>query len=325
MELPKQENLAPFKEGVIGEKKVEGTFSSVHEMNNPDGSSSGQVIKVGKAMEKFIPPLLKKTLRIGFPREKLNTILVRLLGEQFRIYPDKDFIMKGVLEHLLIKKYFGHNNKENENELNQEDREEILESLENPNSQLYKDVALTVGNDLMNEVVESFSDYKEYNFLPAEQTVMGYPPNLSQEKIRELRSKGKKLPIVHYIIQEEISGPEVSHLADIKEGELVNYPEMLKKLIVFLLLIKKMYSDTGKLIDTRPEEMAKHPIEWFQATDNILVDKEKDDVSFVDTRLLWDKKSLIGEKGINLIEHLGIRSINRALKKYVGMLNSSKR
>lgn len=323
MEFPKQNSASPFNKESIGKKIAEGTFSNVYEINSSDGSPSRNVVKVGKAMEKFVPPLLKKILRIEFPREKISFALVKLLGKQFQVYPDNDFIVRGLLEHLLMKEYFGYEESGPKN-YSQENREWVAKSLEDRSSQFFKEIACVVGASSMNEVAKIFRKYENYNFLPKEQTEVGHPPGIDQAEIKKLRSIGKRVPVVHYIIQEKISGPGVSVLSKTKEEDLVEHPEIVEKLITFLILIKKMYLDNGKLIDTRPEEMARHPFEWFQETDNILVDKETEDVSFVDTRLLWDKKSCIGEKGVNLIKHLGIRSIDRALKKYIGMLNSSK-
>jgi hypothetical protein len=57
-----------------------------------------------------------------------------------------------------------------------------------------------------------------------------------------------------------------------------------------------MYADTGKLINTHPEKVGKNLLEWFQ------------------------KNSALGSKGINLIDYLGVNSVDWAIKKYSDLL-----
>ena len=133
------------------------------------------------------------------------------------------------------------------------------------------------------------------------------------------------MPVTYFIYQEKIVGANVVPLWELKDEELLKRPQLIEKLLTFAVLTKKMYSDTGKLIDTRPEELAKHPFEWFQETANILLDKDKQELSFVDTRWFWDGNSRMGRGGVDLIKHLGVKSIDNAIRKYAGMLKSLRR
>jgi hypothetical protein len=312
-------DLSPIKKGVLGKKISEGAFADIHEVNKSEENFPEKIIKIGKT-EEFIPPLLKDSLRIKFSRKKISDLLVRLLGPKFQIQPDQDFIKNGVAEYLLMKEYFGHNENELKN-TSQNNRAKLILSLENSSDSFYKELDRIIGDsDSINKVVQILKKHQDDNFLPEEQTIIGHPLNLTKEQAAKIILKGKELPVTYYIYQEKIAGPNVVPLSELDENELSKYTELIEELLVFAILTKKMYFDTGKLIDTRPDEVARHPLEWFRKTANILVDKDKQKVFFIDTRLLWDKDSCIGSKGLNLIDHLGVRSIDNAIKKYTGML-----
>ncbi|MFH0930280.1 MAG: hypothetical protein V1814_03450 [Candidatus Moraniibacteriota bacterium] len=316
-------DLSPFREGVIGRKSSEGSFADIHEINKPREDFPDRIIKIGKT-EDYTPPLLKDKLRIKFSRKKISDILVKLLGPKFQIHPDQDFIENGVAEYLLMKEYFGSDEKEAKN-TSQNNREELLFSLQDHSSSFYKEMTRVLGNDtLVAEVVQTLKNHQKDNFFPKEQTIIGHPPNLTRERAEELQTQGEKLPVTYYIYQEKIVGANVVPLCELNEEELLKHPQLIEKLLTFAVLTKKMYSDTRKLIDTRPEELAKHPFEWFQKTANILLDKDKQELSFVDTRWLWDGNSRIGKGGVDLIKHLGVKSVDNVIKKYAAMLNSLK-
>ncbi len=121
-----------------------------------------------------------------------------------------------------------------------------------------------------------------------------------------------------------MSGNTIKPLSEITKDELANNRVLTERLLTFAILTKKMYYDTGKLIDTRPEEVGRHPLEWFRQTSNILADTETGETRFVDTRWLWDANTVIGKKGVNLIERLGIKSIDRAIREYISLLNEER-
>lgn len=316
-----EKNISPFKEGIIGKEISEGSFANVHEINKPREGFPDRIVKIGKT-EIYSPPLLKDKLRIKFSRKKASDFLVKLFGPKFQIQPDQDLIENGVAEYLLMKEYFGCDEKDPKN-TGGNNREELLSCLQDPNNSFYKEMVRVLGNnDLIAEVVQILRRHLKDNFLPEEQTIIGHPPHLTRKRAEDIREKGGILPITYYIYQEKIAGPNVVSLSEINEKELIEYPELLEKLLTFAILTKKMYSDTEKLIDTRPEEMARHPFEWFQKTSNLLVDKDKQDLSFVDTRWLWERSSHIGKGVVDLVRYIGVRSVDKAIKKYALMLKS---
>jgi len=316
-----QNDVTPFKNGVIGKKITEGSFSDIYDVNKLGGGSPDKIIKIGKT-ENFVAPFFKDKLRIRFPRKILNDIFVKFLGPNFQIQPDEDFIKNGVAEYLVMKEYFGANEKDFKNS-SQNKRKELIASLKDKNNVFYNEMVQVLGDDvLVAKASQILEAHQDDNFLPEEQTVIGHPPNLTQEKVEELKAKGEEIPVTNYIFQEKITGDNIVSLGELKDEELFKNPQLVEELLIFSILTKKMYSDIGKLIDTRSEEVGRHPFEWFQKTANILVDKDKQKIFFVDTRLLWDKNSRAGQGGIDLIKHLGIRSVNRAIKKYATMLKS---
>lgn len=313
-----EKDLTPFAEGVVGEKIYEGSHANIHEINKPREDFPDRIIKIGKT-EDYTPPLLRDRLKMVFSRKKVSDALIKLLGPKFQIHPDQDFIKNGVAEYLLMKEYFGHDENENKN-TSSENREELIDSLKNSDSPFYKEMNRVIESNKMADVAEIIEKHKNENFLPEEQTVVGHPPGLTRKKAEELQAKGEKLPMTYYIYQEKVSGQNVVPLYQLDENEFLKYPELVEKLLTFAILTKKMYSDAGKLIDTRPEELAKNPLEWFGKTANILVNKDTQELSFVDTRWLWESDSRIGRNGLDLVKHLGIRSIDNAIRKFANML-----
>ncbi len=317
-------SLAPLRKGILGKRISEGSHADIHEINKLRENSADLVVKIDKTTE-YSPPVFN-FLKMNFPREKISKILEKTLGPQFKISPDMDFIKNGVAEYLLMKKYFAVNDKK-EAQKNDDDesikiRKELISDLQNKDSAFHKEMLSILGDEKLTETSARVLDQQlNENFLPKEQVVVGHPPEVTQAQAKEYAAKQKKLPFTYYILQERIKGADIVPLSELNDKQLTAHPELLKKLLAFAMLTKKMYWDTGKLIDTRPEEVGKHPFEWFQQTANILADKSDQKLFFVDTRWLWDKKSRLGAKGINIVDQLGVRSVNRAIKKYATLLS----
>jgi hypothetical protein len=332
-------DLTPFRKGVIGKKLSEGSHASVHELDEFKGSPS--LVKIGKT-ENYSPPILKR-LRLSFEREKVSKFLEKLLGPEFKIMPDEDFIRNGVAEYFLMKKYFGADGGTDENgertaarrpkgEKEDNARDRLIRALEDKDDPFYKDILASLGDErLLEEILDAVRKHRTDNFLPKEQVVIGHPPTVTKQQFEESTKPEprarKKLPATYYIIQERAvdrTGKDMLPLYELDDRELLDRPALVERLLTFAMLAKKMYADTGKLIDTRPEEIGKHPLEWFQKTANILVDKEAQDLRFVDTRWLWSGGSKLGAKGaLNLIEYFGVRSVDRAIKKYAELLRKA--
>ena len=313
----KNEDLSPLKKGALGEKFNEGSHANIHEINSPREDYTKTIVKIGKT-EEYAPPLLK-ALKLSFPRAQISRILEKTLGPEFKIDVDQEFIKNGVAEYLLIKSYFGADTE------SLEKRKELIAALENPESQFYQELAKGLGSaDDFPEFARLISQYQGENFLSPEQTVVGHPEDLNRKIAEEKLSRGEKLPVTYYIFQDSSRREGVSTLFDMSDAEIAKYPEIIEKLLVFALITKKMYSDTGNIIDTRPDELLKNPLEWFQKTSNIRVDKKSQKIFFVDTRWLWKKDSRLGEKGVNLVGLLGVRSVDRAIRKYSALSREAK-
>lgn len=319
---PIDDNLAPFK-NEFSKKISEGSFADIYELTGQGNKETEYLVKAGKT-ERYPPPILK-WLKINLPREKVSKWLVKIFGPQLKIQPDMEFIKNGLAEYLLIKKYFGAA-MDRDSDLEESDpRSGVIDEISHGDSDFSRALAEAVGGkEAVAKIAEVMAKNRDYSFLPKEHLVVGYPPSLSRDRAEKMRAEGERLPMTYYIVQERIRGDGVIQLGDLDDEVLSQHPEIIEKLLTLLVLAKKMYVDTGKLIDTRPEEVGKNPFEWFSKTGNILVDKNNGRVSFVDTRWLWDEESRLGKKGVNLIKLLGVRSIDRSIKKYTSILEQSK-
>jgi hypothetical protein len=319
-----EKSLSPFKKD-LGEPFAEGSHTDVFHYEK---TSSGipYVIKQGKTKYSFpFSKYLNNFLALN--RVTVSHYFEKILGPGFKINPDFDYVKNGVAEYVLMSSYFRYG----ENSESQEKRKELIASLEDKNHPFYQEIKKILGDDgSVLEVANIVEKNREENFMPGEiGTVIGHPQDLDPKEAADLQAKGEKLPSTYYIVQEEVKGDNLVPLLELNEKDLADKPEILERLLMFTVLTKMMYSGKdGKLIDTRAEEILKHPFEWFQETANILVDigsdKKQGRVHFVDNRWLYDKKSRIGEGGINLIKHLCVRSIDRAIKKYYDLLQSRK-
>lgn len=304
-------SLSPMKPGTLGQKIAEGTFVNVHDVNNIQENLPKKVVKIG-ITEEFKPPFAK-WLKLSFSREKTEKFLKGLLGQDFNIVPDEEMIKNGIAEYMLMKEYFGNE---------PEKRMELIAALNDPDDSFYKELLSILQDEkAIAKLIEIIQKNKEINFLPKEHTVIGHPPELTKKQADELEEKKEKLPLTFYIFQEKIEGKA---LLELDERELSQRPELVEKLLMFSVLTKKMYHDTGKIIDTRPKEFLEHPFEWFRETENIIIDegaKRGDEkVYFIDTRLLWSKdQKFIGKKDFNFLEHFCIRSIDKVIREYYNL------
>jgi hypothetical protein len=305
-----------ISEHALGEELGGGSHARVYILKGPDtGKEYRYVVKIGE-LEDYSPPILK-ALKLSFNRQKMSDFLVKFLGPTFKIMPDLEYIKNGLAEYLLMKNYFSPKEPETASEINPElsVREALIQELDNKNSVFCKDLPELSEHELV-ICSKAMRQHSADEFLPNERMGVGPTKNLTEAEQLQLKAEGKELQKTYFIIQERVLGNDVVSLSEITDQDLARNPEIARKLLAFALLTKKMYLDTGKLIDMRPEELAKNPFEWFQKTANLLVNRENSDVKFVDTRWLWDKKSPIGKKWFNLIDWLGSRSVNRAIKRY---------
>lgn len=323
--MDKNKNLSPFKKD-LGEPLAEGSHSKISRYDEKVGNKS-IVIKEGKTT--YTPPLLKFLQKFTtLNREKVSQFLEKRLGPQFKIQPDFDFVKNGVAEQYLMSEYFRCDQDDPNGGLQK--RDETIAALQNQEDPFNIELENSLGSaESVAVLADIAKKHRMDNFLPKELgTVIGHPSDLTKEKAAELQVAGEKLPSTYFIVQEEVAGKNPIPLLELDENELTKHPEVLEKLLMFAVLTKKMYADAGKLIDLRPEEILKNPFEYFQKTANVLVNldenKGESDVYFVDSRWLWDKKSRVGEGGIDFIKYLGIASIDRAIKKYLGLLQKNK-
>jgi|WetSurMetagenome_2_1015567.scaffolds.fasta_scaffold09719_2 hypothetical protein len=311
---------SPIKEGVIKEKVNEGkgSHSQVFDLNIRIGEKE-HVVKVGE-WRNYRPPIIK-ALKISLSRRTVDKAVTWVLGtKSVGVYPTPESTKRAYKEeYKLIKKYLSPADKDNSEK---DPRQELSDDFKNPQSELFKKMQSLLGDEeSAHKLGEIFERHKNDDFLKDEQLVIGLPRDLSKEKIDRLRNKGKHVPSTYYIFQEKVTG-DVACLSELNDEDLKSRSLVTEKLITLALLQRKMYKDTGKLMDTRPDELIKSRLEWFQKTDNILVDKNTNKVFFIDTRWLWDSKTrFIGKNWLNLIDHLGRKSVDRAIKKYVGLLN----
>lgn len=303
---------------LLGKKIGEGFYTKVHEVRHKPTKygikklhGKKMVVKIGMIQDFPIGA-------ISLPREFVGKTLEWIFGSTVRVFHTKESIVKAYEEeYKLIKRYFSPLPKNSEEK---DPREELLNDLQNKNSKFYKELFSFLGKEQIELAEETFKKHINENFLKDEHLVIGHPPHLTQEEMDQMIKKGKEAPVTYYIFQERVEGDIVS-LSELTEKELFRRKELLEKLLTFVLLLKKMYEDTGKIIDTRPEHMWKNPTEWFQKTGNLLIDKDTNNVYFIDTRWLWDSNvRFLGKNGLHLVERLGNRSLCRSIKKYTEIL-----
>lgn len=313
----KEKTLMPFHKGALGEKIAEGSHASVYAIRNRNGGESLFVVKIGETVD-YMPPLLG-AIRITCSRRKASRFLETYLGKEFKIMPDEEMIRNGVAEYMLMKQYLGY--EEKDGQAVSEKRNELILALQDRTHPFYREIQKVFGStEYIDLACRSLQDQQTENFLPREQAVIGHAEEVTSGDLHAYQFCSIKTQLTYYLLQERIAGEEVMPLAEIRGDILRTHPLLLERLLLFTLLTKKMYWDTGKLIDTRPKEILKHPFEWFQKTVNILADVKRERVYFIDTRWLWDSKSVLGAGGINFIDCLGIRSVDRAIRRYAELL-----
>ncbi|MDO8498630.1 MAG: hypothetical protein Q7S44_02490 [bacterium] len=335
------QDLSPFNPGMSLNKVTDGSHAEVFEARKSESLSPTPDFYIKMGMVENFPLPILKMLRLVVPRKLASNFLARVLGPEFKIYPDQEFIKNGVAEYLLIRKYFSGSEQNSladypvkEYEKNFQGkvtlypegespvRAEVLKSLKDPADPFHQELLKVLGSEeTITCIAGVFQRHEDDSFLKGEGAIIGHPLKLTWERAEELKAQGKRLPSTYYIIQKPVTGEGIVPLEKLNDDQMQQHPEVVEKLLVFALLAKKMYFDTGRLIDTRPEEVARHPWEWFKKTANVLVDTNSGGVFFIDTRWLWNKDSrLVGRKGLRLIDILGQRSIDRALKKYTHLL-----
>lgn len=306
---------------LLGKKIGEGFYTKVHEVAHkptPNLKMRGKklVVKIG----------MTKALPLGFislPRKYVGNFLEWTFGSTVRIFPTKESIIEAYEEeYLLIKKYFTPLPLDSKK---QNPRQELLNDLKNQKSKFYKELfSLLKSDETLSLTAKTFERHQRDNFLKDEHLVIGHPHHLEQEEMDKLIKSGKEIPITYYIFQEKVEG-DICLLGEITKKELFNRKELTEKLLTFALLLKKMYEDTGKLIDTRPEHLWKSPFEWFQKTGNLLIEKNTNELYFIDTRWLWDSNiRFLGKKGLHLVDRLGNKSVCQAIKTYLQILAANR-
>lgn len=302
---------------LLGKKIGEGFYAKVHEVVHkptPKIKMRGKrmVVKIGMTHD----------FPIGFislPRKYIGNILEWIFGSTIKVFHTRESIIKAYEEeYLLIKKYFSPSPSAPEKS---NLREDLLNDLQNKNSKLYQRLfSFLKREDLISLATDVFERHRKDNFLKDEHLVIGHPPHMTQEEMDKLIQKGEEAPVTYYIFQERVEG-DIVPLGEITAKDLVKRKELTARLLTFALLLEKMYQDTEKMIDTRPEHVWKNPLEWFQKTGNLLIERNKNEVYFIDTRWLWDSNvRFLGKNGLHLVERLGERSVCRAIKKYAGIL-----
>jgi hypothetical protein len=269
------------------------------------------IVKIGKT-ESYSPPFLK-SLHLSFSRRRASEFFEHYLGSAFTIIPVESSIRAGLADYRILESYFGDTSEA------QAKREGLLVSLADYSHTFTRDLLGVLGPSGVLGVRESVAAHLDVSFLPREQVVIGHPPAKVGADSR--RSDGTApAALTYYIIQDAIMGRSVVPLCRLRESDFALVRPLWESLVTFAVLAKKMYHDTGLLIDTRPDEVVKHPFEWFRQTSNVLVDVARGRAYFVDTRWLWSAGSILGKEGLNLVELLGVRSLNRAIRRYSGLI-----
>lgn len=290
------------KKQKIGKKIAEGAFADVHEVDGEE-----LVVKIGQTKH-WIPPLSEQ-FRLPIPRKPISNIMKFALGKKYKIHPDEEHILEGLEEYNLLHSYYGSENRDNS--ITIKNREKLITSLKNPTDSFHKAIKKIVSRDqLIATIIQTLEAHQNENFLPAEEVFIGTPPDTQDEK--------EKSKTTYYLFQKAITGEHILPLHKFTHHYYEDHKLLVERLLVFSILTKKMYFDTGAFIDARPNEVAKHITNWFQKTANILVDTKHQKVYFIDTRWLWQTKNtkILGTIWVRIMQKLGNRSLNKAIKLY---------
>ena len=231
------------------------------------------------------------------------------LGKKYKIHPDEEHILEGLEEYNLLHSYYGSENRDNS--ITIKNREKLITSLKNPTDSFHKAIKKIVSRDqLIAKIIQTLEAHQNENFLPAEEVFIGTPLDTQDEK--------EKSKTTYYLFQKAITGEHILPLHKFTHHYYEDHKLLVERLLVFSILTKKMYFDTGAFIDARPNEVAKHITNWFQKTANILVDTKHQKVYFIDTRWLWQTKNtkILGTIWVRIMQKLGNRSLNKAIKLY---------
>lgn len=290
------------KKEQIGKKIAEGGFADVHEVEGEE-----LVVKIGQTKH-WIPPLSEQ-LKLPVPRKPISNIMKFALGKKYKIHPDEEHILEGLEEYNLLHSYYGSENRDNT--ITKSNREKLISSLKNPTDSFYKEIKkIVIQEQLISKIIYTLETHQNENFLPAEVVFIGTPLDTQDEK--------EKTKTTYYLFQKAIRGEHILPLHKFTHHYYEQHQLLVERLLVFSILTKKMYFDTGAFIDARPNEVARHVTEWFQKTANILVDTKHQKVYFIDTRWLWQTKDtkILGKIWVKLMQKLGNRSLNKAILHY---------
>lgn len=306
-QLKSERDMSPLRPDALARWLTEGSHADIYQLNF---QGKAYVVKVGKTGT-YRPPFLK-AFRITLSRQRVTEFFEKFLGPTFRIMPDEASIRAGLSEYRTLEAYFS-----DAPEFVAR-RRAFLVSLADRDDAFTQTLEAVVGEGSIECICESLAAHITDNFLPLEQVVIGHAVRRSQNPAGSDAEPHSSM-LTYYIIQDAVVGDSIIPLCRIDAADLRRNQRLIDSLITFVVLAKKMFWDTKLLIDTRPDEVIKHPFEWFSQTSNILVDCESGDIRFVDTRWLWDDDTILGSEGFNLVRLLGVRSLNRALRRYVRM------
>lgn len=223
-------DLTPLRPNALKKKIAKGSHADIYEV----GHDQDLIVKIGET-QKYSPPILK-ALGLSFNRETVSKLLEKVLGPEFKINLDIDFIKKGIAEYYFIKQYVGTDEKNSE-ENKKTERKHLFSDLYNENSNFHTELLnILKSPKLLKQVENVLRKHQEDNFLPQEQVVIGHPPDLNQQHAEHLKSIGKKLPTTYYLFQKQITGKDVVPLKDLNENDLKGNNEILERLLTFAIL-----------------------------------------------------------------------------------------
>ncbi len=159
--------------------------------------------------------------------------------------------------------------------------------------------------------IVSNNKYLNSNFLPKEYLILS-----TSSGIKRFFKKLTKRRETYYIVQDLVEGDPLSKITD---AQLVENTELISRMIVFILLSLYMVFHESRIIDSRPEGMLSGINDWFGKTGNIIVQLEKSDLKFIDTRWLHNKDGNLIQRTI-LAPELIQEAMSKYLQKYVDMI-----
>jgi len=262
-------------------------------------------IKEGRS-DSFIP--ISKNFEFPVNREFWDMLLSPL---GLDIMPNDDKIAKELREYFLVAKYLGYFDKERfkvlgDNEFIIDEQKQLRKDLFNfdkKDSEIASLVKRLLNNNFEKSKILKKAICKkgiiDYNFLVKEFVILSKPTKSKFEK-------------TFYIIQEWAEGHPLS---DSIEEDFSK--KVLGRLIVFIILSLFLFEQEQKVIDTRGSGVFN--TNWFEETENVVINTDTDEVKFIDTRSLWDLTGNFIEKGIfssDMLLHSFIQSFEHYLDEF---------